>query len=627
MRRIKTVVFALVLVVTTACALASSSLPGGDERILSFESNIAVHPDGSMTVRETIVVRALGREIIHGIYRDFPTQYRDRYGNRYSVGFNLRKVLCDGKADRYRIERVGNGERIYIGDKDVALNPGEHTYLLDYETNRQLGFFPDHDELYWNVTGNGWRFRIDRVTAVVELPSGVPWQKIEVTGYTGMMGAKAKHLQASVDNDARSTFTTLRSLGPHEGLSIVVSWPKGFVAEPGAAKKFGWFLADNAPALAGFAAALIVFFYYFFWWRRVGKDPRAGTIIPLYEPPAGFSPAAVRYIKERGYDSGVFTAAVIDMAVKGYASIAEENGIYTITRVGHNDGLLSPEEKEAADRLFGSGPGIELISTNHVNIRGAVKALGNSLKQRYQKGYFVPNTRYFIMGMILSMVAIFIVTFSLQITLVTAVAVCLTTFLLLPAWRKVGAAGTKANDLGASTLIVLVFLGISAALAYSVSAAFLADLFLIGALNVLFHELLKTSTPEGRALLDKIEGFKRFLMVAEKDRLNLLNVPERTPVLFEKYLPYALALGVQQEWARQFDGILVAAGMDGQPYSPDWFTGDSYNDMGTGDFATSLGSSFSSAVASSSTAPGSSSGSDSGGSSGDGGGGGGGGGW
>ena len=156
---------------------------------------------------------------------------------------------------------------------------------------------------------------------------------------------------------------------------------------------------------------------------------------------------------------------------------------------------------------------------------------------------------------------------------------------------------------------------------------------LLVGMSLVFHYLLKAPTRAGRALLDKVEGFKQFLTAVEGDRLQRMSVPEITPQLFEKYLPYAVALGVEQAWAEQFSRSMAAAGQTGADagYTPRWYSGASWSALGATGFASSMGSSFSSSISSASTAPGSSSGSSSGGggggSSGGGGGGGGGGGW
>lgn len=141
------------------------------ERILLFRSEISINTDGSMEVKEAIIINSEGRQFKRGIYRDFPTRYKDRLGNDYRVDFQVISLQRDGINDTYHMEQKPNGERIYIGRKNYFISAGEHTYIITYRTNRQLGFFKDFDELYWNVTGNGWNFIIEKAEAKVILPS------------------------------------------------------------------------------------------------------------------------------------------------------------------------------------------------------------------------------------------------------------------------------------------------------------------------------------------------------------------------------------------------------------------------------------------------------------------------
>ena len=147
--------------------LAVVSAAAQTEKIRSFDSRITVNTDGSMQVVETIAVESAGVDIVHGIYRDFPTRYRDRAGNKYAVLFDIVRLRRDGNTEPYHTEDVGNGVRVYFGSSSFDLPPGPHIYQFTYRTNRQLGFFRDHDELYWNVTGNGWKWPIDAATATV----------------------------------------------------------------------------------------------------------------------------------------------------------------------------------------------------------------------------------------------------------------------------------------------------------------------------------------------------------------------------------------------------------------------------------------------------------------------------
>jgi len=627
---------------------ASLRAPGQDatERILSFHSDITVNPDASMRVEETIKVRAAGEQIKHGIFRDFPTRYRDRLANPYVLGFEVQEVRRDGKPEPFHTEKLGNGVRVYIGDKDVFLDPGEHTYTLVYATNRQLGFFPDHDELYWNVTGNGWIFPIDEASATVALPGGIKRDALLLDGFTGPQGSLGTAFTWSVDGDARPTFTTTRPLAPGEGLTIVVSWPKGFVLEPTREMKIRWFLEDNASTLAGLIGLVVLLVYYIVVWAIVGKDPSRGVIMTLYEPPAGLSPAAVRYLQKMGFDDKTFAAAVINMAVARYLAIEEKDGEYTLKRAQAHRSALAADEKSVAEKLLGSATQIKLETANHAKISAAIQALKTALRMNLEKIYFLANRAYLIPGLLFSVLALAFVALAapgeskvvalfLMVWLTGwSVGVYFLLSQALHAWRGYFSSPSHkvvafAGAVGLSVMalpFVAGEIGGLVALAYTTSGTVILILLAMVAVNCLFHHLLKAPTHAGRKLMDQIEGFKMFLSAVEKDRLNMLNPPRLTPQLFEKYLPYALALDVEQQWSEQFAEALAQVGERAPAYSPTWYSGSSWGSLGAGGFASSFGSSFSSAISSSSTAPGSSSGG-SGGSSGGGGGGGGGGGW
>lgn len=615
------------------------------EKILLFRSFINVNPDSSVTVTETIKVNSTGDQIKRGIYRDFPTRYKDRYGNNYVVAFNVVEVLRDGQPESYHFESLNNGVRIYIGKSDVYLSPGEYTYTLSYTTNRQLGFFKDHDELYWNVTGNGWVFPIESAEAIVQLPYGAA-TRAEMDGYTGPKGAKDKNFETRKDENGKNILRTTRALNSYEGFTIVVSWPKGYIREPSLREKTAYFVRDNKVIIVGFIGLLILFGYYMLVWNKVGRDPRKGTIIPLYEPPENLSPAAVRYIMKMGFDYKVFAAAVINMAVKGYLTIEEKNGTYSLIKnKDAQKSALAPEELEIERNLLGYYLGIELKNTNYKDVQEAIKDLKSSLNKNFEKFYFLTNKNYFIKGLVVS-AGVLIVTAFFGSAPMLPVAIFLSVWLacwscgvavllyqVFCVWRDVFM-GKKAQffpAIGLTFFSGFFVLAECIALGVLVSITSGSLLLILGgvvALNITFYHLLKAPTFRGRRLMDKIEGFKMYLSVAEKDRLNILRPIEKTPQVFEKFLPYALALNVEQAWAEQFASLLNQTGGVQQSYMPLWYSGSSWNNLTMGHFASHLSNSLSGAIASSSSAPGSSSGGGgSGGSSGGGGGGGGGGGW
>jgi len=612
------------------------------ERILSFDSDITVYGDSAMVVRETITVNATGNRIRHGIYRDFPTTYHDRLGNNVVVDFDILAVQRDGQPESWHTESRPNGVRVYFGEKNTFVPPGRHEYSFIYQTRRELGFFPDHDELYWNVTGNGWIFPIDHASATVTLPSGIPHDRIELTGYTGRQGSREQSLRTSVGPDRRATFEGARPLGAGEGLTIVVGWPKGFVHEPTASERLGYMLHDNRNLLAGIAGTLLLLAYYVVVWFQVGRDPQRGVIMPRYEPPAGLSPAGMRYLVKMGFDNKVAAAAMLDMAVKKYVTIGKSDSVYTLTRADGEKVVLTPDERLLAEKLLGSDKSLELSPAHHTRVQSAITALKSSLKTSEERIYFLTNRRYLIPGVVFS--ALLVAATVLLAPSKGAMAagafisiwltgwtfgVVMLLLMVVASWKAAisgqGGAAAKGGALFL-TFFSLPFMagevfGISMLVRSSgISTAVL--LAIVVFLNVLFHHLLKAPTHAGRVLLDQVEGFKMFLGAVDKDRLATMAASEQTPAVFEKYLPYAVALGVEQAWASRFADVLERA-----KYSPAWCSDGSWTGMNVGIMAASLSNSMSTAIASSAGAPGSSSGFGGGGSSGGGGGGGGGGGW
>ena len=231
--------------------LCLPALAGADERILNFHSDIRVLPDGMLEVTETIRVRAEGQQIRRGIYRDFPVDYEDRLGNDYKIRLTPLAVQRNGSPESYHTVRSGRDVRTYFGHKNRFLDVGEHTYVFRYRVDRMLGFFEEHDELYWNVTGNRWAFPIDKAGATVRLEFDAPRDELMVDGYTGRYGASAQDYGRFLDDDGNVHFEANDPLPTGHGLTIVVGWPKGHVYEPTLVDRIGWLLSDNRNLLAG----------------------------------------------------------------------------------------------------------------------------------------------------------------------------------------------------------------------------------------------------------------------------------------------------------------------------------------------------------------------------------------
>jgi len=642
MNKGKTYAFLVLVVFSVGLGFDGHAIAAEAERILDFKSHVQVLRDGSMTVTEEIKVVAAGEKIKRGIFRDFPTQYHDRYGNTIRVGFNVLRVLRDGISDSYHIEGRANGKRVYIGRKDFFLHSGTYTYMITYKTDHQLGYFKDFDELYWNVTGNGWAFVIEEAEALVELPPGT--EVLKTAAYTGYSGEKGQDFTSRFDEEGMISFKTTRFLQPKEGFTIAVAWPKGVVPEPKIKEKVDFILKENLSIKAALIGFILLVGYYFIVWFRVGRDPENGTIIPRFSPPKGFSPEAVRFVFQMGYDHKAFAAAVINLAVKGALTIHEDaEGEFSLTRTGVSVATLARGERKIIEKLFGTAGMLKLTNHNHKDIQQAIFGLQSTLKMNFEKLYFLRNSGFLAPG-------IFITLLTLLVMAMTAPEKALAGFMgvwlsgwtvacfflgsrVISAWRaaiSIGSLRAWGKALGPTLFSVPFFAGEIFGLGVFSSAvsplATVLFVFLVF-VNVLFHYLLKAPTRTGRSVMDEIEGFKLYLSIAEKERFAMLNPPDKTPELFEKYLPYALALDVENQWNEQFAGVLATATAEAGGYHPAWYQGRrSMSDDITG-FAGTLTSSFTSAISSSSIAPGSSSGSGGGGSSGGGGGGGGGGGW
>ncbi len=570
-----------------ACLLLLPLAALAEERILGFDSDILVMPDGWIEVTETIRVRAEGQRIRRGIYRDFPTEYRDRYGNDYVVDFDILSVTRNGAREDYHTQGIRDGVRTYFGSSSRYLNSGEHTYVFRYRASRMLGFFETHDELYWNVTGVNWEFPIDRATATVSFGFDVPAGELTAEAYTGAFGYTKRDYTSRMEATGRVYFETTKVLPPLNGLTIVVGWPKGLIEPPTDLQRAGWLLKDNANLLIAVAGFVLLLAYYIPVWRYFGKDPEEGVLVTRYEPPEGFSPASLRYIQQMYYDDKVMTAAIVNLAVKRYLRIDVEEGSDGFLGIGKEDDKyvlvktdplghpppMAAGERELYEQLFSGRSRIALEQENHGKLAAAKAVHKGSLELDYKQHYF------------------------------------------------------KFNGLLNVPAILLLILTAVVSLSQGPSVFSILTIVLMAVTTIIFAVVMKRPTLRGRKLLDEIMGFQDYLEIAEKHEMELRNPPEKTPRLFEKYLPFALALGVDQRWSEKFAEILRNAQMgDGSPYQPTWY-GGSWDRFNVSSATSALSHSLSTAVTHSVSPPGSSSGGGGGGFSGGGGGGGGGGGW
>ncbi len=573
MRRIVVALAALILVPKAQA----------QERILSYNSQVDIHADGSLDVTELIKVHAEGNQIRRGIYRGFPTRYEDRFGNRVRVDLQVLSVQRNDVQEPWFTEKMTNGVRINTGNDAVLPVPADYTYTLHYRTTRQLGFFPDHDELYWNAIGTGWVFPIESATVLVRLPSAVPIGSLHAEGYTGPQGAKGSAYTTDLPAPGVARYQLSRSLGPYEGFTIVLTFPKGLIHEPTQSERLRWLLTDNRGVLVALGGLIVLLAYMVRQWQRVGRDPHQGVIIARYEPRPGQTPAGLRFMQRMGYDMRCFTGDVLALAVAGRLRIHQDEHIFkdqwSLERVdAPSAGPVSSGQQMLLDMLFRDGTGTLLLKNTNASIVSAARdAHRKLLDQEFQPEFFKRNGKKVAMAVL--------------IAVVTGIA-----------------AFISSGGFGIPAIIALMALALVSL--------------------IVFARLVRAPTLEGRALLDEIEGLKLYMSVAERQELASMRGPDE-PVLdakrYEAMLPFAVALGVEDAWTKKFTLAAGAAAAAAAANNMGWYIGRGPI-SNLGNFSSAIGSSLSSTISSASTPPGSSSGGGGGGSSGGGGGGGGGGG-
>ena len=544
------------------------------ERVTDFHSAIEIAADGILTVRERISVEVEGREIRRGILRDFPTDYRDRFGNRVNVPFDVVSVRRDNLSETYALERLWNGQRIRIGRADVLLQNGVHTYEITYRTARQIGHFADHDELYWNVNGTGWTFSFDHISAEVLLPKPVPAAELRAEAYTGPQGARGRNYQSFI-RDGAVGFTSTAPLRRDEGMTIVVGFPKGIVAEPGFFRRIGWFFSQNQGVAAGLIGFVLMLGFLYRRWSEVGRDPQPGPKFPRYKAPDGMGPAAVRFVDRQSYDDKCLASALLGLGSRGALRIENHASAFMLKPTGKT------VEPLAGDRsVMGLAARAHTLGKTYDEQVQTVRASHQrELQLLYEERAFSKNMGSLAIGFLIGILTVGAM-FALEAPFAAAAVI---------------------------TLLIVVTL-------------------------FAFQRWLPAYSASGRKLEDEIEGLRQYLGVAERDELARQKAPPKTAEEFSKFLPYAVALDVEKTWADRF---VIALGSAALAQATSAWYSDIHGGSGfsIGNFTNSV-SSLGDTIAAASTPPGSSGGSgfsDSGGggggSSGGGGGGGGGSGW
>jgi uncharacterized membrane protein YgcG len=505
------------LLVTVAASVAT-----GAEQVRSFGATITVERHDAFTVEETIVYD-FGAAARHGVFRRIPVRYGRGHAADYRIGLDVEAVDDGGGVPRpFRVTHEGSDVVVRIGDPDRTVT-GTQRYRLRYRVTRGLLYFEDHDELYWNVTGTGWPVPITRAAATVILPAASEPVVLRLGCFTGPQGAVARECRIGSDAAGRRVdATTSGGLAAGEGLSIVVGLPKGVVAEPSKAARL-WARATDwltwlSPLPLVTLAGMIVL------WRRHGRDAPAGAAVPVrYEPPAGMSPAEMGTLVDEKAHPADLTATVLDLAVRGHLEIVEEEATgflflnardYELVRRSSSE-PLRPFERTLLQALFGGEQRVRVSSLRNRFYRHLPPLQEALYDLATEAGWFRSSPER-----------------------------------VRRRWRLAG----------------LLVLGAAVpAFMATESLATAVPVALTGLVILAFSPVMPGRTTAGRRAYEEILGFKEFLGRVDRDRLERSG--GRTADRFERVLPYAVVLGVADQWADAFADVYARP--------PTWYSGSS----------------------------------------------------
>ncbi len=519
------------LAVGTPCAHARSLV------IEQFQADVQVLPNGALLVTETIRPRFTGSW--NGLQRDIPVEYRTPQGFNYTLLLDPVSVTDEqhiplkyesGRDRHYRTFKIW-----IPGAQDST-----RTVVLTYKVENGLKYFEDHDELYWNITGDEWDVPIEAASARILLPAGAAG--VKALAFTGAYGAREQHADVQITGP-EILFTMTRALGFREGLTAVVGWDKGLVAEPDSIQRARLFVRSNWPLVLPIG----VFSLMWYVWYARGRDPRLHPITVAYEPPDALTPAELGTLIDNSPDIRDVTATVVDLAVRGFLRIEEDQqpvlfGLWSHTSYRLHllkartewSALKAHEHKLLAglfpDDAFTVVALSDLRNRFYTHLDGITSSLFNQLVSRGYYGRRPDRVK--------------------QTYLAIGVGTGLL-FIVSGAWLS-GQYGLSMQT--------------------GVLAGILSGLIIIG-----FSRIMPARTFRGARALEKILGFEEFLTRVESDRFQRV---VKTPQMFEKFLPFAMALGVEQNWVRAFDGIYT------QP--PTWYQGTGLAEFRPGRFVNDL---------------------------------------
>lgn len=528
-----------------------------DEKIERFSSDITIDKNANVLVQETITYN-FGSFQRHGIFRHLPSQYRNADGSLYTVTYTVQSVTDEhGVSYLYSTSYEGGNFVIKIGDAHAFVQ-GIRVYKIRYEAHPVISYFEDHDELYWNVIGGMWRVPIDGVDVRVTVPAstirpGSATSTKNYVCYVGTLGSKEESCVKKHPNNTTYIFSSTSSLAAYEGFTIVVGLPKNVVSQsviatstiadtldnpPPRITDYSIYSPENAPRPWGLLLPIVTLVAYFVLKNRFNSEPKGlSTVIPQYESPDNLGPLEVGALFDKRVDNHDISSLFIDLAVRGFVRIqyitTNKKTDYKIIQCATKKSLQKTWEAFFIQKIFAHKKEVlisDLVGEFYDEAREINRQVLSSLTAAGYINTQKPLLRkYFVWAGVL--------------------------------WLPVGIVFSFATD--NPWYMVGGFLSAIVSLVCACGGA-------------------PFYTKKGAETRDAIQGFRWFLSVTEEERLKFHNAPTKKPALFEKFLPYAMVLDVEEEWAEQFADIYTTA--------PAWFEGSYDTIFNTTVFSKSLAS-------------------------------------
>ncbi|HNY97864.1 MAG TPA: DUF2207 domain-containing protein, partial [Candidatus Pacearchaeota archaeon] len=484
------------------------------ERISDFHADIEISSDNCITVTENITYN-FEQSDKHGIYRDILYKVRTNKGTHalWIPKDQINVTDQDGNPRIFKIIDYGDYRRVQIGDS-ASIESGKKKYVITYKIRQAVNFFENFDEFYWNVTGNEWKVPIEKSGASVILPAKIDSGLIRLDCYQGEYGSREACFYKNYEN-GRAIFGS-RALGPNEGLTIVLGFPKGIVKENPWYLSVFYFLSDNWQFLAVFA----VIFILFFWWYLCGRDPQyRGTIVPQYEAPAQFLPIEANALLNESFSARGISAEIINLAVLGLIRIIKIEKAKDLWGSNNNDYEFAAVNAEFPHKL-------------KVIQEIIYDAIANKKLSEIKKAVWNIRNQDIFPQKILG------------------ADIANPEFGLVDFFDK-----NSIRNRNIGMVVGLIFL-LAPALFYWDLIKMVACMIL-GISFFYFSFAIKRKNLRGAEMKENLLGLKMYMAVAEKDRLSFHNAPEKTPEHFDRLLPYAIALGVEKQWEKQFANIYL----------------------------------------------------------------------